>query len=134
MKKTILKFGLFLLAVLLPTGCSSDDDEIRLNDEDFIENISDVGIVWYSKDYPNSPGEHRWLIRSSPKMDFYIDGGTCYFPTSLPKEFQKEGLKVKFSGDIYPFESRYGGNYASGGFVAGLDFYFIKLSNIEKNE
>lgn len=32
MKKTILNFGLFLLAVLLPTGCSSDeDDEIKGN-------------------------------------------------------------------------------------------------------
>lgn len=30
MKKTIFKFGLFLLAVLLPTGCSSDEeDEIK---------------------------------------------------------------------------------------------------------
>lgn len=27
MKKTIFKFGLFLLAVLLPMGCSSDEDE-----------------------------------------------------------------------------------------------------------
>lgn len=27
MKKTILKFGLFLLAVLLPTGCSSDEED-----------------------------------------------------------------------------------------------------------
>lgn len=29
MKKTIFKFGLFLLAVLLPTGCSSDEEEIK---------------------------------------------------------------------------------------------------------
>lgn len=134
MKKTIIKFGLLLLAVVLPTGCSSDDDEITLNAEDFIETISDMGTIRYSKDYHNNPSEHRWYIRCSPKMEDYIDGGTCYFPTSLPKQFRKEGLKVKFEGDIYPFESKYGGNVASGAFDLGLKFYFIELKNIESNE
>ena len=119
------------MAVLLPTGCTSDDDDISLNDKDFIETISDVGIVGYSKDYENNPGEHIWYIRCSPKMDYYIDGATFYFSTSLPKQYQKEGLKVRFDGDIYPFVSKYGGSHASGFPVGGYYFYYIKLNNIE---
>lgn len=132
MNRTFKTLGIFLSALFLLAACSSDDDFPNLKDEDFIETISDTGTIGYSKDYENSPGEHRWYIRCSPKMDFYIDGGTYYFPVSLPKEYQHEGTVVKFNGDIYPFESNYGGKYPSGGFpVGGYNYYYIKLSQID---
>lgn len=134
MKKTISKFGLFLLAVLLPTGCSCDEEEISIDEKDLIGTISDVGTIGYSKDHENNSGENRWYIHCSPKMDFYIDGGTYYFPSSLPKQYQKEGIQVKFDGDIYPFVSKYGGSHASGFPVGGYYFYFIKLNNIKTIE
>ncbi len=131
MKRAFKTPGLFLSALFLLTACSSDDDFPNLKDEDMIETISNVGVVRYSKDYENySPGEHRWYIFCEPKIDSYIDG-TYYFPVSMPKEYQHEGLVVKFNGDIYSFESRYGGKHPSGAFPLGYDYYYIKLSQID---
>lgn len=50
MKKTILKFGLFLLAVLLPTGCSSDEeDEIKGKEIESIDIGNDIEAFFYSE-------------------------------------------------------------------------------------
>lgn len=52
MKKNILTLGLFLLAALLPTGCSSDDGEEPTPcfcDDNIIDTVRESGIMRYNK-------------------------------------------------------------------------------------
>ena len=124
MRKTIFKIGLFLLAFLLPTGCGSDDEFPDLKEEDILGIVSDFGKVCYSGDVEEFTGEHRWFIMSSTG---HIRGN-LYFPINLPKEYKIEGISVKYKGNIYPYKFK--GSYA----VAGYNYYFIDLMELEKYE
>lgn len=97
MKKTILKLGLFLLAVLLPTGCSSDKEPIVpcFCESNIINTVNDrLGVMKYNKQLD------RWYIlcRYHQLKEYYIE---YYCPNNLEKQFRKEGLEVLFSGDLY---------------------------------
>ena len=100
MKKTILKFGLFLLAVLLPTGCSSDDDPKEpivpcFCEGNIIKTVNDrLGVMKYNKQLD------RWYILDHfhQLISYYTE---YYCPIDLDKKYRKEGLEVNFSGDLY---------------------------------
>lgn len=127
MRKTIFKFGLLLLAVLLQTGCSSDDDKISPNDENYIETTSIDGKMHFNN------YENRWCILSVPKHKMHtIDGGgNFFFPICLSQDFKQEGLKVKVSGDIYYYDHRlnHDGTIAV---IENWNYFTIKILNISK--
>jgi len=121
MKKNILSLGLFLLAALLPTGCSSDDDEFpKLNESDRISTVTNSGTVKYDS------GECRWFILS-PRPMYHRNH---YYPVNMPKDFKQVDKKVRFTGDIYPYV--YSGRQKEVGHIVGDSLYFIEIKHIEE--
>ena len=122
MKKNILSLGLFLLAALLPTGCSSDDDEFpKLNESDRISTVTNSGTVKYDS------GECRWFILSSG-IPYHRNH---YYPVNLPKDFKQVDKKVKFTGAIYPYV--YSGRQEVIGRIVGDGYFLMELIHIEEN-
>lgn len=119
MKKNILSLGLFLLAALLPTGCSSDDGEFpKFNKEDKISTVSDSGYMSYNEN------TKRWIIIS-------LQSKRQYHTLNLPKEYKQMWKKVKFTGDIYPYvETSRLKEVALP--IAGHSWYFIEIKHIEE--
>lgn len=77
MKKTILKLGLFLLAVLLQTGCSGDDEEEKINGTIIEETDCGEQInSFFSYELPSSSVYHysRYFFSTQEEFDYNI----CY--------------------------------------------------------
>lgn len=79
--RAILKFGLFLLAILLPTGCSSDDDEERLGIEITQVNVDDEVRAFFEKELTSFSDFY-------PTAFFVMMEGNAHFVINSTEEFQ----------------------------------------------
>lgn len=88
MKKTILQFALFLLAVLLPTGCSSDEeDELEIADELLNQTTCEFNIDFIDHRYKTQPELSKngtWTIMTIQGIITNIDFGENPSPTPPP--------------------------------------------------
>ena len=74
----------------------------------------------------------RWYI--SIHVEGTIDSVNCYYPLDMSSEFQQEGLRVIFSGNVYEMDSSLLNNYSV---PAGTECFMIDLLDIyilEKGE
>ncbi|WP_191043303.1 hypothetical protein [Spirosoma validum] len=78
-----------------------------------VKNLS--GVVYYDST------QSSYFIRVSNSFDSHDLGYTC----NLTTDYQKPGLKVKFSGTYYQSDKQLG-------FVAGDKNYYLSLSSIQK--
>lgn len=134
MRKTIFKFGLFLLAVLLPTGCSSDEEEIEIADELLNQtvcefNTTDLENLRYNAQEELSQNG-TWTITTARGVITSIDFGehpSPLAPTS-PEAFFDEVLDRK--GDITYIASNKTGNTISYyQYYKNLPVYYIGFVN-----
>lgn len=83
-----------LLIVLIMSfscmACNSDDDVIRT-----VTNIE--GTVWYDSD------SRLWFIQVPTSMD----SADLYYVEKFDENYQEQGLRVLFSGDLYPFKTNH---------------------------
>ncbi|MDR2388525.1 MAG: hypothetical protein LBD89_01900 [Tannerellaceae bacterium] len=115
-------------------GCeyhSFEDSLMRFYNEDYrtclvfrFKSVRDkTGVMTYTTPpYASQPG--RWTIRDDSDGGFRVvlyDGGDEYIPEDLPDEFKKEGLRVKFSGEVTRPPR-----------MALVTYYFINLSSVNK--
>lgn len=101
-----------LLIVLIMSfscmACNSDDDVIRT-----VTNIE--GTVWYDSD------SRLWFIQVPTSMD----SADFYYVEKFDENYQEQGLRVLFSGDLYPFKT----NHLS---PVGYAEYLIDIKMIKK--
>ena len=100
MKRTFKTLGIFLSAIFLLTACSSDDEPKEATVPCFCEGniIKTVnyltGVMKYNKQLD------RWYIYDHFHQLISYDT-EYYCPVDLDKKYKKEGLAVRFSGDLY---------------------------------
>ena len=83
---------------LVMTSCSSDDEKSCYCEDSIISTVSDLtGTMHY-----NSLSGRWFIMTAEPRT---IDSVTNYYPKGLSKEFQVEGMKVTFSGDLYHYQN-----------------------------
>lgn len=99
MKKTIFKFGLFLLAVLLPTGCSSDKEDYKIAEELLNQTTCEFNTIDLENFRFNAQRvisqNGTWIIKTTRGVITSIDFGenpSPIAPTS-PEAFFEEVLK-----------------------------------------
>lgn len=63
---------------------------------------------------------NAWAIKTVEEGT--VDAASAYYPSNLPLQLQKEGLKVRFSGNVYDVEQKAA--------VGGLTYYGIYLTAI----
>ena len=138
-KKCLFIVGamLFMLVGTILTACSSDNDVDTPNSSatghstrqkpkqvNFIKTVTDVGYLRCDKE------DNTWYIESpyqGPEVRY--DGGSIYYLFDLPKEYQKEGLKVKATLDCYTF--LHFDEYVEVTIIVGYDYYDAVLKQIE---
>ena len=138
-KKLLFIVGvmLFMLVGTVLTACSSDNDVDTPNSSatghstrqkpkqvNFIKTVTDVGYLRCDKE------DNTWYIESpyqGPEVRY--DGGSIYYLFDLPKEYQKEGLKVKATLDCYTF--LHFDEYVEVTIIVGYDYYDAVLKQIE---
>ena len=138
-KKLLFVVGamLFMMVGTVLTACSSDNDVDTPNSSatghstrqmpkqvNFIKTVTDVGYLRCDKE------DNTWYIESpyqGPEIAY--DGGSIYYLFDLPKEYQKEGLKVKATLDCYTF--LHFDEYVEVTVIAGYDYYDAVLKQIE---
>ena len=140
MKKKLLfmmSAMLLLMAGTVMTACSSDDDAVVSessatghstrqlpNQANFIKTMTDVGYLRCDKE------DNTWYIDApSQGSEIVYDGGSFYYLYDLPKEYQKDGLKVKATLDCYSF--RHFDEDVVVTVIAGYDYYDAVLKQIE---
>lgn len=103
-------------------ACDKDDsNEIAPSDfqSQFIKSINEKGIVQYNKDLST------WTI--SIYEDGAIDDVSLYFPKSLDKAFQKNGLPITVSGSVYKLSDTFLSNISQ---LAGYKYYALNITSI----
>ncbi len=121
MGKLLLLPLLTVSLTLSVIGCSNDDESCFC-DSNIIGTISETGVVNYSSI------EKRWFISSQIGDSQSTGESTFYFPISLSKEYQFEGIHVYFKGDIYDYNYR--NNDGTITIIAGTKAYCIDLIQI----
>lgn len=111
MKKAIFKFGLFLLAVLLPIGCSSDDEEeIKGTLIEEVDCGNDVS-TFFMEHIPHIGGKLTYLYdkQADATKDFIIINNQEDFTNTfieeviLPKiDFSKYSLVIGYTSFQQP--------------------------------
>lgn len=133
---------LLLMAGTMVTACSSDNDDDVENpgssatghptrqmpsQANFIKTVTDTGYLKCDKT------DNTWYINApynGPEIRY--DGGSVYYLFDLPKEYQKEGLKVKATLDCYTF--RHFDENVEVSILAGYDYFDAVLKQIETAE
>ena len=128
---------LFMMVGTVLTACSSDDDAVTSspsatghptrqvpNQASFIKTVTDVGYLRCDRQ------DNTWYIDSPYQgLEIAYDGGSIYYLFDLPKEYQKEGLKVKATLDCYTF--LHFDEYVEVTIIVGYDYYDAVLKQIE---
>lgn len=117
----ILYISSFLLLTGIGTFSSCDNEDKGCYCESNVISTVDnlMGTIHYNSI------NNRWFIMKVEPHTY--DSVTNYYPQKLDKDYQIEGLRVKFSGDLYIF------NEDDPDIVpAGYEEYCIDLLNIEK--
>lgn len=138
-KNLLLVVGamLFMMVGTVLTACSSDDDAVTSSPSatghptrqmpeqaNFIKTVTDLGYLWCDKT------DNTWYIDSPYQgSEVVYDGGSIYYLFDLPKEYQKEGLKVKATMDCYTF--RHFDEDIEVTIIAGNNYYDAVLKQIE---
>ena len=147
MKKELLFMVVAMLLMTGMTACSSDDDvvvqkqqnealadpanegETRLPDAaNFIREVTETGHVRFYGD------EGLWVLDASlpvPEGEVLIDGGIRYFMYNLPEAFRQEGLKVKFTGDVYQCMEIDKNGDGICTMLGGYEYYDVVVKEIE---
>lgn len=138
-KKLLFVVGamLFMMVGTVLTACSSDNDVDTPNSSatghptrqvpnqaSFIKTVTDAGYLRCDKQ------DNTWYIESpyqGPEIAY--DGGSIYYLFDLPKEYQKEGLKVKATLDCYTF--LHFDEIIEVTVIMGYDYYDAVLKQIE---
>ena len=94
-----LLMGVILTGICLAmASCSSDDEKTCYCEDNIISTVNDLtGTMHY-----NSLSGRWFIMTAEPRT---IDSVTNYYPKGLSKEFQVEGMKVTFSGDLYHYQN-----------------------------
>lgn len=83
---------------LIMTSCNNDDEKTCYCEANIISTVNDIsGTMHY-----NSFSDRWYIMTVEPRT---IDSVTNYYPKGLSKEFQVEGMKVTFSGDLYHYQN-----------------------------
>ena len=131
---------LFMMVGTMLTACSNDDETVTSNPSatehpsrqmpeqvNFIKTVTDVGYLRCDKQ------DNTWYIDAPYQgSETVYDGGSAYYLFDLPKEYQKEGLKVKATLDCYKF--RHFDEKIVVNVIGGYDYYDAVLKQIEITE
>ena len=83
---------------LVMTSCSGDDEKSCYCEDSIISTVSDLtGTMHY-----NSLSGRWFIMTAEPRT---IDSVTNYYPKRLTKEFQVDGMRVTFSGNLYHYQN-----------------------------
>lgn len=91
---SVLSMGICLIM----TSCNNDDEKTCYCEANIISTVNDISGTMH---YNSLSG--RWFIMTAEPRT--IDSVTNYYPKGLSKEFQVEGMKVTFSGDLYHYQN-----------------------------
>ena len=126
MKKSFyLCLSALVLTIAGLSSCSDDDDVFAPKDKDYVGYVMNkTGTVCYDA------GEESWYIQIDlpplPNGAAYYDSAILYYTYSLPKVFQREGLRVTVSGSIYNYQFRNKTHIMFG----GHEYYYIILHSV----
>ena len=123
MKKLLLALSIVSCII---SSCNKDntDESIALVNKDdsslFIDSLeTENGIVQYNKDLS------MWTI--SIYENGTIDDVSIYFPKSLDKAFQKNGLPITVSGSVYKLSDTFLSNISQ---LGGYKYYALNITSI----
>ena len=152
MKQKVLLMMVAMMMVMagtMTTACSSDDDVVTSKEQnaeqvatkgseaqlpdvgDFIKTVTDTGNMYYNAN------EGCWYVSALlpvPEGEILIDGGICYFMNDLPDEFKKDGLKVKFTGDVYECKDIDKNGDGTAIMLGGWEYYDVVIKDIQLAE
>ena len=140
---------MMVMAGTMTTACSSDDDVVTPKEQnaeqvatkgseaqlpdvgEFIKTVTDTGHMYYNA---NEGCWHVSALLPVPEGEILIDGGICYFMNNLPDEFKKDGLKVKFTGDVYECKDIDKNSDGTAIILGGWEYYDVVIKDIQLAE
>ncbi|MDR1403599.1 MAG: hypothetical protein LBJ60_07870 [Tannerellaceae bacterium] len=93
--------------------------------------LDKTGSMYYF--FTNRPQQGRWTIHGDANGNgnggVLYDGGELYIPEDIPDSFKKQGMKVKFNGDVQktPYIE-----VGTDRFISTESFYLINLSSLDE--